>query len=111
MIIARADIYARIPDRDRVLELMRETQLRAREQPGCVYFVFAETLDDPGHFVFLQQWRDPKSLDGHYRSDAFAAYQTAIGPHLVRTSEMQVLEVSAAAIPVDHSPIEPQQDA
>jgi|SRR5271167_4264517 len=111
MIIARGDIHTRILDRHRVVELMRATQLRSREQPGCMYFVFAETLDDPGHFVVLQQWRDRKSFDEHYRSDAFAAYQAGIGPHLVRSSEMQVLDAGAATIPVDHGPIEPLQDA
>ena len=48
MIVVVGDIYAQIPRREEVRDLMRATQARAREQSGCEYFAFAETLDDPG---------------------------------------------------------------
>src|SRR5438132_1937749 len=110
MILAVADIYAQIPRREEVRGLMRATQARAREQSGCEYYSFAETLDDPGHFVLLQQWRDQEALDEHYASEAFADYQSRIGPLLVRVSELRVHEVSATARPVESSPIDISQD-
>lgn len=110
MLIALADIHARIADRDQVRALMETLQARAREQPGCSYYAFAETVDDPGHFVLVGRWLDQPALDAHYRSDAFADYQANVGQHLVRTSALQVFTAQATMRPFDTSPIDPTED-
>ncbi len=110
MLVAIGDIYARITDRDAVRELMRGTQMRVRELPGCVYYGFAETLEEPGHFVVVQEWNDREALDEHYRSEVFADYQAQIGERLVRSSELRIYEAHAALTPVASAPIEPTQD-
>jgi quinol monooxygenase YgiN len=109
MIIASGDIHARIPDREQVTALMRATQARVREEPGCLYYAFAETLDDPGHFVVVSHWQDQGALDAHYRSDAFAEYQAQVGAYLVRSSELRVFQASEA-LTMEPQPLEPQQD-
>lgn len=109
MIITSGDIYARIADREQVRVLMRATQDRVREQQGCLYYAFAETLDDPGHFVVVSHWQDREALDAHYRSDAFSEYQEQVGAHLVRSSELRLFEASGA-LTVQPQPVEPQQD-
>jgi quinol monooxygenase YgiN len=108
MVIALGDVYAQIPHRDKVSELMRRTQIRVREQPGCESYVFAETLDDPGHFVVLQRWRDQAALDEHYRSPEFADYQAKIGDWLVRTSELRVHHVADTLRPQASAPMDPR---
>ncbi len=108
MLVVLGDVYAQIPRRERVRELMLATQERAREEPGCIAYAFAETLDDPGHFMTVQQWRDHAALDEHYRSPAFADYQAGIGESLVRTSELRVHEVQAGYVPFDAGPLGPQ---
>jgi quinol monooxygenase YgiN len=110
MIVAVGDIYAQILRREEVRELMRATQARAREQPGCEYFAFAETLDDPGHFVVVQQWRDQGTLDAHYASGVFADYESRIGPLLVRSSELRIHQVRASARPVSSATLDISQD-
>ena len=110
MIIALGDIYAQIPRREQVRELMRATQERVRQQPGCIYYAFAETLDDPGHFVMLAQWRDQAALEEHYRSEAFADYQAQISELLVRTSELSVHSGEASLRPARSSPLDISQD-
>ena len=110
MIVVVGDIYAQIPRREEVRDLMRATEARAREQSGCEYFAFAETLDDPGHFVVAQQWRDRRALDEHYASEVFASYQSQIGPLLVRSSEVGIHEVRASARPVARSAVDISQD-
>jgi quinol monooxygenase YgiN len=110
MLVALGDIYAQIPRRERVRELMLATQARVRDEDGCIYYAFAETLDDPGHFVVIQQWSDQAALDAHYRSEAFATYQSEIDPHLVRRSDLRVHAVEASARPVDSSPLDTSQD-
>jgi quinol monooxygenase YgiN len=110
VIIALGDIYAQIPSRDEVRALMRVTQKRVREQPGCTFYAFTETLDDPGHFLVVQQWRDHGALDEHYRSRAFADYQAGIANRLVRTSELRVHVVQENLLPVDSSLIDTSGD-
>ena len=110
MIVVVGDIYAQIPRREEVRDLMRATEAGAREQAGCEYFAFAETLDDPGHFVVAQQWRDRRALDEHYASEVFASYQSQIGPLLVRSSEVGIHEVRASARPVARSAVDISQD-
>lgn len=110
MIIALGDIYAQIPRREQVRELMRETQARVREQPGCESYAFAESLEDPGHFVVVEQWRDQQALDEHFHSAAFADYQAQITGWLVRTSELRVHTVEASYAPYTSSPLASPQD-
>jgi quinol monooxygenase YgiN len=110
MLIALGDIYAQIERREEVRELMRATQASGREQDGCEYYAFAETLDDPGHFVVVQRWRDRGALDEHYRSPSFADYQARIGPLLVRSSELSLFDAPTGARFVDRDPIEISQE-
>jgi quinol monooxygenase YgiN len=110
MVIALGDIYTQIQRREEVRELMRATQARLREQRGCAYYAFAETLDDPGQLLVVQQWRDQAALDDHYRSQAFADYQAQIGQLLVRSSELRVHAVQASARPVDSAAIDISQE-
>jgi quinol monooxygenase YgiN len=109
MIVALADVYVQIPDRERVRELMRATQASVRDEPGCISYVFAETLDDPGHFVTVQQWRDQRALDDHFRSQAFADYQRQVERSLVRASELHVHVAQESYLPFDTGSIGPPQ--
>src|ERR1700693_1458438 len=108
MIIALGDVYTQLGRGDEVRALMRSTQVRVREQPGCVSYVFAETIDDPGHFVVVQQWRDQSALDEHYHSPEFAEYQAKIGDLLVRTSELSLHRVNETVLPRDSAPMDPR---
>jgi quinol monooxygenase YgiN len=110
VIIALGDIYAQIPRLEEVRRLMRATQDGAREEPGCESYTFAETLDDPGHFVILQQWRDQAALEEHYRSQAFADYQARVQALLVRTSELRLHAVQESFRPLASSGGDPQHD-
>jgi quinol monooxygenase YgiN len=109
MLVALGDVYAQIPDLERVRELMLATQERVRAEPGCLGYVFAETVGDPGHFVIVQQWRDQAALDEHYRSHAFADYQAQIAGSLVRTSELRIHTVQASYVPFDSASIGPPE--
>jgi quinol monooxygenase YgiN len=110
VIVALADIYAQAGDREVVRELMRVTQDRVRPQAGCISYTFAETLEDPCHFVVMQEWRDQAALDEHYRSAAFADYQERIGPRVERSSELRIYVVSESALPVASPPPDTLQD-
>jgi quinol monooxygenase YgiN len=110
MIVALADVYAQIPHRKEIQEVMLKTEARVREDPGCVSFVFAEVLAEPGHFLLVQRWRDQAALNEHYRSAAFADYQAGIRGLLVRNSEIQVHVSEQEFRPVDSSGLDIGQD-
>ena len=110
MLVAVAEIYVRIADRDEVRQLMATTQTRVRGQPGCLAYSFAEAVGDPGHFVLVQEWTDQAALDEHYRSEAYAEYESKVGEHLVRASDLRVYEADAALSAVATGPVEPTQE-
>jgi quinol monooxygenase YgiN len=110
VIIALGDVYAQIPRVEAVRELMRATQARVREQPGCISYAFAQSLDEPAHFVLVQQWRDREALEQHYGSQAFANYQAQITKQIVQTSELRLHEVETSYAPVDSSRLDIAQD-
>jgi quinol monooxygenase YgiN len=108
MLVALADVYVQIPQREQARELMLAVQQAARAEQGCISYAFAETLDDPGHFIAVQQWRDEAALEEHYRSQAFADYQARISENLVRSSELRVLSAQETYTPFESPSIEPQ---
>jgi len=110
VIVAVGHVYAQIPRRDEVQGLMLEMQAEAREQPGCLSFVFAEVLADAGHFLVVQTWLDQAALEQHYRSAAFADYQAAIELQLVRDSVLDVYTAEDAFRPVDPRELDLRQD-
>jgi quinol monooxygenase YgiN len=110
VIVALGDIYAQEGALDAVRELMRLTQARVKAQPGCLSYTFAETLEDPGHFVVIQEWRDRAALDEHYRSAAFADYQEQIAPRVERSSELRIHVVGESTLPVASPPVDTLQD-
>ena len=100
-IIALGDVYAQIPHLDAVRGLMRETQERARQQPGCASYSFAETLDEPGRFLIVQEWRDQASLEAHYGSETYADYQAKLELLLVHSSDLAIHLVEKTIRPVE----------
>lgn len=110
MIVVHADVFAQIPQREPVREAMLALQAAAREQDGCISFVFAETLADPGHFLAVECWRDSAALDAHFVSAAYEFYAAAVTPLLVRDSEVFLYSAENVVRPVDSSPLDLRQD-
>jgi quinol monooxygenase YgiN len=110
VLLAVGDIYIQIPQRDAAIAVMRQTEQRVREQPGCLSFAFGELVGEPGHFSVVERWRDRPSLDAHYRSSAFAAYQSDITPLLVRDSELEVHVVDEHVRPFRADALDLRQD-
>jgi quinol monooxygenase YgiN len=110
MIVVHADVFAQIPQRTAAREAMQAAQSAAREQDGCIAYVFAEAVEDPGHFLAVERWRDRDALDAHFRSPSFLAYQAAVTPLLVRDSEIHIYSAEELARPTDSSRLDLRQD-
>jgi quinol monooxygenase YgiN len=109
-IIVLGDVYAQIPHLEAVRGLMRETQERARKQPGCVSYSFAETLDEPGRFLIVQEWSDQAALEGHYRSETYADFQAKLELLLLHSSDLRIYLVEKTIRPVESVGDNPQFD-
>lgn len=109
-IIVLGDVYAQIPHLEAVRGLMRETQERARGQPGCVSYSFAETLDEPGRFVIAQEWRDRAALEAHYRSETYADFQAKLELLLLHSSDLRIYLVEETIRPIESVGDNPQFD-
>ena len=110
MIVVHAEVFAQIPQRQAVREAMLAAQAAAREEDGCVSFVFAETLEDPGRFLAVECWLDRAALDAHFRSASHEYYTASVTPLLVRDSEVLLYSTESVARPVDSSPLDLRQD-
>jgi quinol monooxygenase YgiN len=102
-------IHSLLGRRDELLELMLDTQIRVREEPGCVSFDFSEIVGERGDFVVVHEWRDEAALEAHYRSAPFLAYQEAVGDLLARPSELRVHRVRETLQPAEGEPMDPRR--
>jgi quinol monooxygenase YgiN len=103
------DIYGLVGRADQLVELLRETQERARSEPGCAAYAFAEVIGDPGHYVVLQEWRDEAALEAHYASPHFRRYQERVGEFLARPSEVRLHRVAQTLQLADPGPMDPRR--
>jgi quinol monooxygenase YgiN len=110
MLIVQGDIYAQVTHLDRVRELMRDTQARVRAQPGCEYYAFAETLDEPGHFVVVERWRDAEALEAHYGTTSYEYYEKEYSAYMEHDTEVNVYEAQTSVHPVDSNRLDIFQD-
>ena len=103
MVVGIGEMFVQIPQRAAAERAMAVARAAAQEQNGCMSFVFAQVLEDPGHFLLVQRWNDQSSLDAHFRSASFATYQAAIAPLLVRDSTLELHTVEATVRPLGSS--------
>jgi quinol monooxygenase YgiN len=55
----------------RALEVMRELAAASREEPGCEAYVPCRDPEDPGSFLFYEQYRDKAAFEEHGASEHF----------------------------------------
>jgi len=64
-----------------VLPLYRELIERTRQEPGCIAYDLFVDHEDPGHFVFIEEWSDRAALDAHCRTDHFTRLVPMVDAH------------------------------
>jgi quinol monooxygenase YgiN len=55
-----------------------------RAEPGCLWFEWSRSLDDPTEYVLVEAFRDDAGV-AHVQSDHFATARQMLPPHLVET--------------------------
>jgi quinol monooxygenase YgiN len=70
---------------DRWPEIAQEFTQATRNEPGCMWFDWSRSLDDPTEYVVVEAFRDEKAGVAHVQSEHFKAAQQALPPYLAQT--------------------------
>lgn len=96
MIVITAKFEVRPEDADRWPVITRAFTEATRAEPGCLWFEWSRSLDDPTEYVLVEAFADDDAAAAHVSSDHFSAARADLPPHLVRTPR-----IVNAAVPGD----------
>ncbi len=85
MIFITAKFEVRPEDADRWPEITRAFTEATRAEPGCLWFDWSRSVDNPNEYVLVEAFRDGDAGAAHVQSDHFKAAQRELPPHLVAT--------------------------
>ena len=85
MIFITAKFRIRPEDADSWPEISRSFTEATRAEPGCLWFDWSRSLDDPTEYVLVEAFRDDDAAGAHVTSAHFAVAQKELPAHLVET--------------------------
>ena len=78
---------------DRWPDLSRAFTEATRAEPGCLFFDWSRSLDDPDEYVLVEAFRDGAAGGGHVQSAHFRAAQEELPQYLAATPRIVSVEV------------------
>jgi quinol monooxygenase YgiN len=81
--------------RNDVVEATIEVMQESRKLPGCISFVFAADLEDPGVLHVFQEWETPEALNRHLTAPRVEAIRLRLGSLGVREVAVQRYSISS----------------
>jgi quinol monooxygenase YgiN len=66
-------------------EITADFTRATRAEPGCLWFDWSRSVDEPTEYVLLEAFRDQEAGIAHVQSAHFRAAQQTLPPHLVET--------------------------
>jgi quinol monooxygenase YgiN len=88
MIFITAKFQVKPADADRWPEIAGAFTAATRAEPGCLWFEWSRSLDDPDEYVLVEAFRDGDAGAAHVTSDHFRAAQQDLPPHLAATPKI-----------------------
>jgi quinol monooxygenase YgiN len=85
MIFITAKFEVRSEDANRWPEITRAFTKATRAEPGCLWFDWSRSVENPNEYVLVEAFRDGDAGAAHVQSDHFKTAQRALPPHLVAT--------------------------
>ncbi len=93
MIFITAKFQVQPADADRWPEIVKEFTEATRSEPGCLWFDWARSIEDPNEYVLVEAFRDGDAGAAHVQSGHFRAAQRTLPPHLVETPRIVNMSV------------------
>jgi quinol monooxygenase YgiN len=69
-------------------ELSREFTEATRAEPGCLWFEWSRSIDDPTEYVLVEAFRDSEAGVAHVRSDHFTKATAELPGYLAATPKI-----------------------
>lgn len=66
-------------------EISRDFTEATRSEPGCLWYAWSRSLDDPTEYVLVEAFRDDDAAREHVTADHFRKAQETLPPHLAET--------------------------
>jgi len=88
MIFITAKFQVLAQDADRWPQIAAEFTEATRSEPGCLWFDWSRSLDDPYEYVLVEAFRDDAAGAAHVTSAHFKKAQQTLPPHLARTPKI-----------------------
>ena len=85
MIFITAKFAVRPEDAEAWPQIARGFTEATRAEPGCLWFEWSRSLDDPNEYVLVEAFRDGDAGAAHVQSEHFRAAQRELPPHLAAT--------------------------
>src|SRR5215475_6170470 len=82
MIFITAKFAVRPEHADRWPEIASDFTKATRSEPGCLWFDWSRSLDDPSEYVLVEAFRDNDAGAAHVGSEHFKAAQKLLPPYL-----------------------------
>jgi quinol monooxygenase YgiN len=70
---------------DRWPQIIEDFTRATRSEPGCLWFDWARSLDDPTEYVLVEAFRDDEAGGAHVRSEHFQAARGTVPAYLAET--------------------------
>ena len=83
MIFITARFHVREEDATRWPEITRSFTEATRAEPGCLWFDWFRSVEDPTEYALVEAFRDEGAGAAHVRSAHFAKARNDLPPHLV----------------------------
>jgi quinol monooxygenase YgiN len=85
MIFITAKFRVRSEDADHWPDIVADFTAATRGEPGCLWFDWSRSLDDPSEYVLVEAFRDGDAGAAHVGSDHFRQARQSLPPHLAET--------------------------
>ncbi len=82
-IVAKFQVLAQ--DADRWPQIAADFTRATRAEPGCLWFDWSRSVEDPNEYVLLEAFRDDAAGAAHVQSEHFRKAQQTLPPHLAET--------------------------
>lgn len=64
-----------------VLPFYQELVKKTKQEPLCITYDLFIDQNDPGHFIFIEEWPDQSALDTHCTTEHFTRLVPLINTH------------------------------
>ena len=88
MIFITAKFQVRPEDADAWPEITRSLTEATRAEPGCLWFDWSRSIDDPNEYVLVEAFADGDAGAAHVQSDHFRQAQQVMPGHLATTPKI-----------------------